>query len=149
MGYRKEVEAEMAKVQTNIEKPDYQVLSNDNKASIASTSSIKMAEKPADFKLELNTNQGSQDVEELVLDATYTVQSGDTLSEIAQENNTTYQELAEYNGIADPSKIYVGQEIKIPGDLSNDSTSTTEVSDSAANASTSVETYVVQSGDTL
>lgn len=45
---------------------------------------------------------------------TYTVKKGDTLSKIAKKYNTTYQELAEYNNIADPNKISVGQVIKIP-----------------------------------
>ena len=47
-------------------------------------------------------------------DVTYTVKSGDTLSEIALKYNTTYQKLAEYNNIANPSIIYVGQKIRIP-----------------------------------
>ena len=62
----------------------------------------------------------------------YVVQKGDTLSEIASKYGTTYQKLAEYNGIANPDLIIVGQKIIIP------STST----------SSSV-TYTVQSGDNL
>lgn len=44
----------------------------------------------------------------------YTVQRGDTLTYIAQKYGTTYQRLAEFNGIKSPSRIYVGQKIKIP-----------------------------------
>lgn len=47
-------------------------------------------------------------------DIVYTVKSGDTLSGIAAKYKTTYQALAKYNGIADPDKIYAGQQIKIP-----------------------------------
>lgn len=47
-------------------------------------------------------------------DTVYTVKSGDTLSGIALKYNTTYQKLAEYNNIANPSIIYVGQKIRIP-----------------------------------
>jgi LysM repeat protein/GH25 family lysozyme M1 (1,4-beta-N-acetylmuramidase) len=43
----------------------------------------------------------------------YTVKSGDTLSGIATKYGTTYQHLAQINGIADPNKIYPGQQIKI------------------------------------
>lgn len=43
----------------------------------------------------------------------YTVKSGDTLSKIAKEYNTTYQKLAELNGIQNPNKIYVGQKIRV------------------------------------
>lgn len=44
---------------------------------------------------------------------TYTVKSGDTLSEIAQKYETTYQALAEKNNISNPNLIYVGQILKI------------------------------------
>ena len=41
----------------------------------------------------------------------YTVRPGDTLSGIASRFGTTYQALAESNGIADPDLIFPGQEI--------------------------------------
>ena len=47
-------------------------------------------------------------------DHEYIVKSGDTLSSIARRYNTTYQELARYNNIANPNLIYVNQVIKIP-----------------------------------
>ena len=43
------------------------------------------------------------------------MQKGDTISKIAAKYGTTYQKLASYNGIANPSIINVGQKIKIPG----------------------------------
>lgn len=43
----------------------------------------------------------------------YTVRSGDTLSGIAQKYGTTYQRLAQINGISNPNLIYPGQKIKI------------------------------------
>lgn len=45
----------------------------------------------------------------------YTVVKGDTLSDIAARFGTTYQKLAEYNGISNPNIIHVGQKIRIPG----------------------------------
>jgi LysM domain-containing protein len=44
----------------------------------------------------------------------YRVQTGDTLSEIAAANGTTWQVLAQLNGITDPRKIRVGQVLKLP-----------------------------------
>lgn len=44
---------------------------------------------------------------------TYTVKSGDTLSGIAAKYNTTYQKLAQINGISNPNVIYPGQVLKI------------------------------------
>ena len=45
----------------------------------------------------------------------YVVKAGDTLSAIAKKYGTTYQKLAQYNGIANPNIISVGQKIRIPG----------------------------------
>lgn len=44
---------------------------------------------------------------------TYTVQYGDTLSEIAVRYGTTVSTLASINGISNPNNIYVGQVLKI------------------------------------
>lgn len=43
----------------------------------------------------------------------YVVKRGDTLSGIASKYGTTYQRLAQINGIADPNKIYAGQKIRV------------------------------------
>lgn len=67
----------------------------------------------------------------------YTVQSGDTLSRIAQRYKTTYKYLAELNGIANPNLIYPGQVLTISGAYS--SNTNTE----------SVATYTVKNGDCL
>ena len=48
-------------------------------------------------------------------DKIYVVKRGDTLSGIASKYGTTYQVLANYNGISNPNLIKVGQQIKIPG----------------------------------
>lgn len=47
-------------------------------------------------------------------ETTYTVQSGDTMSSIANANGMTSTELAAYNGIADPNTLHIGQVLKIP-----------------------------------
>ena len=52
--------------------------------------------------------------------AQYTVKKGDTLSAIAKQYGTTYQEIAKANGISNPNKIYAGQTLTIGG---NDSSS--------------------------
>lgn len=71
---------------------------------------------------------------------TYTVQRGDTLSEIAQRYGTTVQELASINNILNPNLIYPGQVLKI---LTN---STINGSETRATGSI---TYTVRRGDTL
>jgi len=47
-------------------------------------------------------------------ETTYTVQPGDNLFRIALRYNVSYLYLAQYNGIANPSHIYVGQVLRIP-----------------------------------
>lgn len=43
----------------------------------------------------------------------YAVKRGDTLSAIASKYGTTYQKLAQMNGISNPNKIYAGQKIRV------------------------------------
>lgn len=50
---------------------------------------------------------------------TYTVRSGDTLSEIAMAMGVSTSELAAFNGISNPNVINVGQIIKKPSKASN------------------------------
>ena len=62
---------------------------------------------------------------------TYTVRKGDTLGAIASRYGTTYQYLAQINGIANPNLIFPGQIIKLTAQASP------------------VPTYTVVRGDTL
>lgn len=63
---------------------------------------------------------------------TYTVRSGDTLSSIASKFGTSYQALANLNGISNPNLIYVGQVLRVNG-----------------SASASSVYYTVRAGDNL
>ena len=45
---------------------------------------------------------------------TYVVEVGDTLGEIAAQFNTTVAAIAQLNGITNPSRIFPGQELRIP-----------------------------------
>ena len=71
-----------------------------------------------------STNQG-----------TYTVKAGDTLSAIAAAHGTSYEALAQANGISNPNEIYVGQTLKFTA-----ATQTTAAKQGA---------YTVTAGDTL
>jgi surface antigen len=48
-------------------------------------------------------------------DQTYVVSGGDTLSAIATRYGTTWQNLASYNKLANPDRIYIAQHICVPG----------------------------------
>jgi len=57
--------------------------------------------------------------------ATYIVQAGDSLSAIAAKFGVKTADLATANGITDPNKIFVGQELIIPTPSPTDSVATT------------------------
>lgn len=59
----------------------------------------------------IGSNAADDDYSDL---PSYTVRSGNTLSEIAKAMGVSTSELASYNGISDPNKIHVGQVIKNP-----------------------------------
>ena len=95
---------------------------------------------------------------------TYKVASGDTFISIAEKElgaSNRWHALAEANPLVDPSRLKVGQVIKLPettvaGDASRASSASAGVSaraithtHSAALASDGGATYVVQAGDTL
>lgn len=54
---------------------------------------------------------------------TYTVKSGDTLSQIAVKHKTTVKRLQDLNGIKNPNKINAGQKLKIDGAVAKTNTS--------------------------
>jgi nucleoid-associated protein YgaU len=57
----------------------------------------------------------------VVVPDSYTVESGDTLWDIARRFGTTVEALAEANGITDPHLIEVGQVLEIPDAPRSDS----------------------------
>lgn len=82
----------------------------------------------------------------------YTVQSGDTLSSIANRFSTTYTSLAQINHISNPNRIYVGQRLQLRAEAAgnNQAAPQTSVNHTApVAANTTSASYTVQSGDTL
>ena len=95
----------------------------------------------------------------------YTVQSGDTLSGIASQYNTTYTHLAQINDLSNPNLIYVGQRLLVASSTTSSAASSTTASQATQSSQTAAqssqatsaqtptasanETYTVQSGDTL
>lgn len=72
----------------------------------------------------------------------YTIQSGETLSEIADRTGTSVERLMQLNGISNPNQVVAGTRLAIPGQARNVATSGTRP---AANA----RQHVVKSGETL
>lgn len=115
-----------------------------------SNSAAKQVVKPA------NTNQAISNNNSAAV--TYTVQSGDTLSAIADRYNTTVNTIASLSRISNPNLIYVGQVLTIKAGNASQSAATkqntnTQPSQPSNNNSSqqnaSIATYTVQSGDTL
>lgn len=77
--------------------------------------------------------------------ASYTVKSGDTLSTIASQHNTTVNQIVSLNQLSNPNLIYVGQVLKLKNNQTTNSSSAT----SSSTAATTAGTYTVKAGDTL
>lgn len=89
----------------------------------------------------------------------YGVQAGDTLSQIAVDNNTTVAAISQLNGITNPRTIFVGQRLRIPsaagtpvsppsGQQQATATPTAYLTPTPLPTSVPV-THIVQPGDTL
>ena len=87
-----------------------------------------------------NTNKPSN------ASGTYTVQSGDTLSGIANKFGTNYETLAQLNSISNPNRIYVGQVLKLSA---NSNTTTNNHNTNTTTNNSSTGTYTVKAGDSL
>ena len=80
----------------------------------------------------------------------YTVQSGDTLSGIANQFSTTVNHLASLNDISNPNRIYVGQHLLVRQQASSQTSNNASSNNNNTNSTTNAKgTYTVQSGDTL
>ena len=75
------------------------------------------------------------------VDRTHVVVVGDTLSGIAEQYGSSVEAIMEANGITDPSVIFVGQELTIPGATADPGTAATPEAGSLI--------HVVVEGDTL
>jgi LysM repeat protein len=80
-------------------------------------------------------------------DQTHVVQSGENLFRIALRYNTTVEALAAANGIADPTRIYAGQTLIIPGTAP--APAVVAESAPATVTSTAPVYHTVQAGETL
>ena len=81
--------------------------------------------------------------------ATYTVQSGDTLSGIAERHNTTVEQLQGLNPSLDPNRLAIGQVVTVRGAVARPaSAAPAATAESDESAPVQVFRYTVQPGDT-
>ncbi|WP_195329488.1 LysM peptidoglycan-binding domain-containing protein [Leuconostoc lactis] len=101
-----------------------------------------------------NTNQTNASKPSASNAASYTVQSGDTLSKIAASHQMSLSQLAALNGITNPNLIRVGQVLKVTEATNNAQPSapaapTQQPAAPAAPTTNTATTYTVKAGDTL
>ncbi len=77
--------------------------------------------------------------------AVHTVKAGDTLVRISRKAGTTPEAIARLNGIKDPSKLRIGQKLKLPGSPA----ANTRTAEAAPAPTNHGDTYVVRDGDTF
>lgn len=78
-------------------------------------------------------------------DGAYVVQRGDTLIAVAQKYGVTVSQLAQANGLAWNSWVYVGQSLTIPGYTQSSTDSAINVNTTPGNSGS----YIVKPNDTL
>ena len=76
---------------------------------------IRVSDKGAGSKVTNNVNQTPAQPNQNTGTQYYTVQRNDTLSGIASKFGTSYQTIAQMNGISNPNWIYPGQRLKVKG----------------------------------
>ena len=79
----------------------------------------------------------------------YTIQSGDTLSEIARDHGVSTKALMAENEISDPNRIRIGQTLSIPHSSDGSASATPVAAPAPAPAPVASGSYIVVSGDTL
>lgn len=79
--------------------------------------------------------------------ATYIVEAGDTLSEVAARFSTTVEAILTLNELTDATLIFVGQELKLP-DAGDDGGAEPAATPGGGAATGDPSVYVVQAGDT-
>lgn len=87
--------------------------------------------------------------EEELQEEIYIVQPGDTLAIIAQSAGVTVEEIQRLNGIADPSILSTGDELRIPIRGERIAVTTEAAAEEQGPTRPPGEEYIVQPGDTL
>jgi len=130
-----------------IKTENYTVQRGDTLSSVAAQSKMSLADLAA--LNQISTNTGLRIGQTLKIPAgstipdSYTVQSGDTLTAIANRYNLSLEQIASLNGISRPAGLRTGQRLKLSGEPV--SVEESKASTTAANS----DIHIVKSGETL
>ncbi|WP_180006724.1 MULTISPECIES: LysM peptidoglycan-binding domain-containing protein [unclassified Acinetobacter] len=130
-----------------IKTENYTVQRGDSLSSVAAQSKMSLADLAA--LNQISTNTGLRIGQTLKIPAgstipdSYTVQSGDTLTAIANRYNLSLEQIASLNGISRTAGLRTGQRLKLSGEPALVEES--KVSTTAANS----DIHIVKSGETL
>lgn len=130
-----------------IKTENYTVQRSDTLSSVAAQSKMSLADLAA--LNQISTNTGLRIGQTLKIPAgstipdSYTVQSGDTLTAIANRYNLSLEQIASLNGISRTAGLRTGQRLKLSGEPV--SVEESKASTTAANS----DIHIVKSGETL
>lgn len=88
------------------------------KLSLPGVNQLALPSQPAVAKSDVMPRKAAPRAT-VVSTGTYTVSKGDTLWKISRKFSTTPEKIASLNGITDPSKLRVGDTLKVPNDNTN------------------------------
>lgn len=141
------------KVEPAYKVESYKVQSGDTLSSIATQSKITLSEL-ADLN-HLSTSKGLMAGQVIKIPAgssvpdSYTVQSGDSLTAVANKYNLQVSQIADLNGLNTTSGINVGQKLRLTGEVDSSAKSKNSNSPSSSQSSNEKDIHVVKSGETL
>ena len=135
------------KAETEYKTENYKVQRGDSLSSIAVQSKMTLSELAELNKLSPSKSLHAGQVIKIPAGSStpdsYTVQSGDSLTAVANKYNLQVSQVAELNGLHTNSGLFVGQKLKLTG------TPEVSVKNEAKSEVTSKDIHVVRSGETL
>lgn len=140
------------KAETNYKTENYRVKSGDTLSSIAVQSNISLSELAALNNLSISkglwAGQTIKVPEGSTVPESYTVQSGDSLTTVANKYNLSLTQVADLNGLSTTAGLFVGQKLKLSGDPVK--AKQVEPSETQSNdRSVGKDIHVVKSGETI
>ena len=146
---------ESVKAESQYKTENYKVQSGETLYSIAAKSKMTLSELAELNRIQPNKGLLAGQILKIPAGVstpeTYVVQSGDSLNSVASKYNVPLSQLASINGLSPMAGLFVGQKLKLNGEVDKKAEVKTTVSSNKTinNDAKKADTHVVTSGETL